>query len=265
MNRGTLSIFILLLLTPLLFASETPLKEEEVLRKVAEKAEKNDQAALNYGFKLQTIIKKMDTDGQLEEEIQRDSHIIWLEGKPYNELLTINGKPLDPKNKAEESKRKSEFMKTVSDKKKTLREMLTWNDLFQKYDFAFLPPDGGARYLISFKPKSKKLVERNIYEKVFNHAAGKAWVDDQFNLVRAEAWLTESIRFGFGIFGKIDGIYFTYTQKEFDQVWLPLAFFLKFKARRFLLNDNQEITTRFYDFYPRPDMNQAKTAGTNQH
>jgi hypothetical protein len=247
------------------FIASEDLKEQEVLQKAAEKANQNEQKALNYGFKLQTIIKKMDTDGKLEEQIQRDSHIIWLEGKPYNELLQINGQSLDSKAKAEEFKRKSEFIKTVRENKKTLRESLTWTELFKKYDFAFLPPDGEAQYLISFKPKSDNLPERNVYEKVFNHIAGKAWIDGQFNLLRAEAWLTESIRFGFGIFGKIDGISFTYTQKEYEQVWLPLAFYLKYKARRFLFNDNQEITTRFYDFYPRSDLHQGKPAGTNQH
>lgn len=258
-----LVVFLLGLVLPAL-ASET-LSEETVLQKAAEKAEKNEEIALNYGFKLETIIKNMDGDGNLEEEIKRDSNIIWLEGKPYNELLTINGKKPDSKELAEEAKRKSEFIKAIREKKKTLRESLTWKDLFKKYDFAFLPAEAGIPYVISFKPKPGKLPERNMIEKVFNFLSGKAWIDGQFNLVRAEAWLTESIRFGFGIFGKIEGIHFTYAQEEFQQVWLPGAFHLKYKARRFFFNDNQDITTRFYDFYPRPNWNPTEPAGTESH
>jgi hypothetical protein len=259
-QKVLLIIFLFALVLPVL-ASED-LTEETVLQKAAEKAEKNEQIALNYGFKLETIIQKMDGDGKLEKEIKRDSNIIWLEGKPYNELLTINGQKPDSSQMAEEAKRKREFIKAIRENKKILRESLTWKDLFKKYDFAFLPADQGIPYVISFKPKEGKLPERNVIEKVFNYLAGKAWIDEKFNLVKAEAWLTQSIRFGFGIFGKIEGIHFTYSQEEFQQVWLPRAFHLRYKARRFVFNDNQDITTRFYDFYPRPNWNQTEPAGS---
>lgn len=255
-----------LLAFPIIFpayASED-LQEEVVLQKAAEKAQKNDEIAKNYGFKMETTIQKLEGDNDVDEEIQRKSHIVWLEGKPYNEILQINGKDLNSKQKAEEAKRRKEFIKSIREKKKTIRESLQWSDVFQKYDFSFLPPEGGIRYLISFKPKAGKLPERNIYEKVFNHLSGKAYVDEQFNLVKAEAWLVESIRFGFGIFGKIEGIHFTYTQKEFESVWLPNSFHLKYKARRFLFRDNQDITTRFYDFYPRPDEPSQNQTGSNR-
>lgn len=262
MKRNLLLIALLLLPAVPSLASDD-LSEVAVLEKAAEKAEKNEEIALNYGFKMETVIRKMDSHGELEELIKRDSHIIWIEGKPYNEVSKINEAVPDSKQRAEEAKRKSEFVKTIREKKKTFRESLTWKDLFQKYDFLFLPPDSGVPYVISFKPKPGKLPERNIIEKVFNYLSGKAWIDEEFNLVRAEALLTKSILFGFGIFGKIDGIHFTYAQEEFQEIWLPQAFHLKYKARRFLSNDNREITTRFYDYYPRPDLNQSELAGSN--
>jgi hypothetical protein len=256
-------LFIIVAFSPL-FAGADTLDEEAILRKTAEKAKKNEEVARNYGFKLQTVIKKMDSEDKLEEEATKDSHIIWVEGKPYNELLKIDGKEHDSKQKSAELKKKKEFSQSVRDKKKTIRESLTWDDAFQKYDFSFLPPEDGARYVISFKPKAEKLKERNVYEKVLNHLFGKAWFDEQFNLVKAEAWLTEGIRFGFGIFGKIDAIHLTYSQQEFENVWLPMAFHLRYKARRFIFKENQEITTRFYDFYPRPDFNPQEDAGSNR-
>jgi hypothetical protein len=176
----------------------------------------------------------------------------------------VNGKELDSDQQSEEAKRKKDFVKENKEKKKTLREILSWNDAFKKYDFQFLPPEDGIKYLISFKPKSEKLKERNVYEKILNHLFGKAWIDEQFNLIKAEAWLTESLRFGFGIFGKLDNIHFIYTQNNFEEVWLPTAFHLKYKARRFLFKDNQEINTRFYDFYPRPGFDPANAAGSNR-
>lgn len=262
MKRNFFLITLFLFLAVPILAYDN-LSEVAVLQKAAEKAEKNEETALNYGFKMETVIRKMDLHGELDKLIKRDSHIIWLEGKPYNELLRINEEAPDSKQRAEEAKRKSEFVKSIREKKKTLRESLTWKDLFQKYDFFFLPPDHGIPYVISFKPKPGKLPERNIIEKVFNYLSGKAWIDEEFNLVRAEAWLTQSIRFGFGIFGKIEGIHFTYAQEEFQQIWLPHAFHLKYKARRFVFNENQEITTRFYDYYPRPDLNRSELTGSN--
>jgi hypothetical protein len=263
-NLNQLFVAILLLFAMPAFTSEV-LSEKEVIHKTAEKAEKNEELARNFGFQLETIIKKMDVDGKLQEEIKRDSHIIWIAGKPYNELLRINGEKLDSKHKAEESRRKSQFLKTIREKKKTLRESLTWNDLFQKYEYSFEKPDSEAQYVISFKPIDGKLQERNVYEKIFNHLTGKAWIDKDFNFLKTEAWLTESMRFGYGIFGKLDGVHFTYSQREFQNVWLPEAFYLKYKARRFIFNDNQEITTRFYDFYPGPGLNRMEHAGSNHH
>ena len=113
-----------------------------------------------------------------------------------------------------------------------------------------LPPDKDASYIISFEPKKKKLRQRSRIEKILNHMSGKVWVDEEYNLLRVEAKLTDSVSFGLGLFAKIENIELEYTQQEYEQAVLPASLLLRFKARVALLRKElQEVSTHFYDIF----------------
>jgi hypothetical protein len=90
-------------------------------------------------------------------------------------------------------------------------------------------------------------------EKILNNMSGKVWVDAEYNLLRVEARLTDSVSFGLGLFAKIENIELEYTQQKYEQAWLPATLFLRFKARVALLkNELQEVSTHFDDIFVKP-------------
>jgi hypothetical protein len=225
----------------------------ELLRGIVEKAHQNYKLSQDYGSYKRVVVKKLSKDGKIKKEETKIYRTTWIESHPYSELIRINDKELTKKQKEEEAKRRSEFIKGI--RTQDLKEILeyTWQELYQKYDFTILPPDQDASYILTFEPKRKKLRQRSRLEKILNHLSGKVWVDAEYNLLRVEAKLTDSVSFGLGLFAKIENIELEYTQQKYEQARLPASLFLRFKARVALFKKElQEVSTRFYDIFVKP-------------
>jgi hypothetical protein len=230
-----------------------PPPTQELLRGIVEKAHQNYKLSQDYGSYKRVVVKKLSKDGKIKKEETKIYRTTWIESHPYSELIRINDKELTKKQKEEEAKRRSEFIKGI--RTQDLKEILeyTWQELYQKYDFTILPPDQDASYILTFEPKRKKLRQRSRLEKILNHLSGKVWVDAEYNLLRVEAKLTDSVSFGLGLFAKIENIELEYTQQKYEQARLPASLFLRFKARVALFKKElQEVSTRFYDIFVKP-------------
>ena len=217
---------------------------QKLISRIIEKGQQNYKLSENYGSYKRVVVKKLTNDGKVKQEETKIYRTTWIEGHPYGELIRINDKELTKKQKEAEAKRRSESSKGI--RTQDLKEILeyTGQDLYQKYDFAILPPDENASYILTFEPKQKKLQQRSRIEKILNHMSGKVWVDEEYNLLKVEAKLTDSVSFGLGLFAKIENIELEYTQQEYKQAVLPASLFLRFKARVALFKrEAQQVST----------------------
>jgi hypothetical protein len=231
-----------------------PASTQELLKRIVEKAQQNYKLSQNFGCYQRTQVKKLSKDGKVKQEETKTYRTTWIGGQTYAELIRINDRELTKKEKEEEAKRRSEFIKGIrTEDLKEIREY-TWQELYQKYDFTILPPSQYASYILTFEPKKKKLQQRSRIEKILNHLSGKVWVDAEYNVLKVEAKLTDSVSFGLGLFAKIDNIELEYTQQQYEQARLPASLFLRFRARVALFKKElQEVSSRFYDIFVKPE------------
>lgn len=231
----------------------------ELLSKIVEKAKRNYKLSKHFGSYQSTQVKKLSKDDKIRQEETKTSRTVWIEDQSYSELIRINDKELTKKEKQEEAKRRTKFLKAIrtqkTENKAYLKELLKYNgqQLYEKYDFRILPPDRDARFILTFEPKRKKLQERSRIEKILNHLSGKIWADEECNLLKVETKLKDTVSFGLGIFAKIENLEVEYTQQKYQQAWLPATLFRRFKARLAVFkNERQEVSTRYYDVFAKP-------------
>jgi hypothetical protein len=254
--RRIASAFFLwiLLLTPALLRAEEP-SEKVILGRILEKAEANDKLLDKYGSSEEAKERELDADGKVKDEETKTYRTIWIERKPYQQLVLVDGSPLNSKQRSEEEKRRAKFVEAIHKNKPSEDEIrLSSEDLFAKYDFTMLPPDELGRYVFAFAPKKNvKLHERNRAEKVVNHLAGKFWADENFNFVRAEAALQEKVTFGLGLLASLNRLELLFTQQAYDGVFLPVDFRLKVEARLLLFKTvRQEVISHSFDYFKAP-------------
>jgi hypothetical protein len=245
----------------LLFVSVLPLRADnfdpEILKSIAKKIEKNNELLQNYDFYQDQEVKELDDDGSVKKVKKKTYRTILLLDHRYYELIKVDGKGLIDKDKKDEAKRRSKFIKEIQKKGKPAEEEededdFTLEDLIEKYDFSQLPAEGEAVYVISFKPKSGELKERNRTERILNHLEGRVWISADYNIMRAEARLMEPVKYGLGILANVQNVDVKYQQTRFDGIWVPESFALEYKARVVVKDQIKHVHSRYFNLTKRP-------------
>jgi hypothetical protein len=250
-RKLTQSIILISLLTISIGWPARSTTTETLLKKILEKAKQNQELTRQLGFYQTSEVKKIRR-GKVSEKEVRTYRVTWIEDEPYLQLLKINGKELNEQQRKEEASRRAKFVKSMV-KEVDDADNITLDQVYAKYDFQQLASDDVAPHVFSFKPKQGKLIERSRTEKILNHVAGKVWVNQELNIVRAEAKLLENVRFGFGLLGKLDALEIKYQQQEFDKIFVPSRLNVHFRARIALLKtDERQIQATYLDFFRRP-------------
>lgn len=86
---------------------------KELLSKIVEKAQRNYKLSKHFGSYQSTQVKKLSKDDKIKQEETRTSRTTWIEDHPYSELIRINDKELTKKEKQEEAKRRTKFLKAI--------------------------------------------------------------------------------------------------------------------------------------------------------
>jgi hypothetical protein len=243
-----------------MFVCAVPLKantlDPEVLKSIAKKIEKNIELIENYDFYQDQEVKELDDDGSVKKVKKKTYRTILLLDHRYYELIKVDGKDLNDKEKKDEAKRRGKFIKEIQKKGKASEEEededdFTLADLIEKYDFSQLPAEGDAVYVISFKPKTGELKERNRTERILNHLEGKAWITADYNLMRADARLMEPVKYGLGILANVQNVDLKYLQTKFDGILVPETFALQYKARVVVKDQIKQVNSRYFNLTKR--------------
>ena len=137
-------------------------------------------------------------------------------------LLSMNDRPLTPKQQEEEDQRVQELMTSRSARRKLQRALeadtLQGRRLFKMVPDAFVFDYAGADgnlIKLSFKP-NPKFRPPSLEARVFHDLEGEMWVDcKQERLAAFHGHLTQDVKFGFGLLGHLDkGGHFEVTQAE---------------------------------------------------
>src|SRR5262245_60015842 len=161
--------------------------KEEILKKIIERATKNEKEMDNFGYDVNMKVRWLKKDGDTKKTELRDYHTTWVEDMPRLELYKINSKPLDYDQRKAQLQSRKEWQKALQNGERPAnshRIPFTWSEMMQKYDFRIDPNDHSAAYVLNFHHKDIDMPVRNRLEKVLNSLDGKMWVDQQFRIIK---------------------------------------------------------------------------------
>ncbi|MDM7922239.1 MAG: hypothetical protein QUS14_08050 [Pyrinomonadaceae bacterium] len=246
-----------------------PLPEISVLLAELQQNEDKVEAMLDtYSYVQKSIRRELRKDGILRETGSETYQLSFYKGNRIRRLIEKNGKPLSPREQAEEDK---ETAKRVEEIEKEIAKAEARNSSG--------PPSGeGPRISIAEVLRASKLVNprRERYKgrdvivfdfepnpsfdyknaksflKFFGKTAGVMWIDEKDKQVaRLEAFLADSFKVGGGLLAKLrKGASFTLEQERVNnEIWLPSTADINLSVRVLLVggvNVNQVV--RSYDY-----------------
>ncbi|MCI0414326.1 hypothetical protein L0222_16230 [bacterium] len=230
---------------------------DPLIQNVVQNLKQDIMILAEYGAHQRIVTTKLTEQGTPNRVDEKNFQTIWVHNKPKNELVAVSCKELDARTgkarrcydvRKANSKQNSKPGKIESEIKK-----IRWTELYKNFEFTLLPKEG-EHHVFCFRPKEKGISPSNRIEKLLTRMAGKVWVDNEFNVVRAEAKLVSPVSFGLGVAAKVHHIGIQYRQQAFENVWLPSSLSVDFKAKVALLHtERQRIEVLWSQPYRKTD------------
>jgi len=190
----------------------SPVSANDLVRRVVTNELTFQDDHTNWMYRLE---KEQHGKKQVEELVETK------EGS-LSRLLSINDRPLTPKQQGEEDERVRELMTSRSAQQKLRRsldaETLQGRQLVKMlpdaFVFSYAGGDGNLVKL-SFRP-NPSFRAPSLEARVFHDMEGEMWVDcKQERLAGFDGHLTQAVKFGFGLVGHLDkGGHFEVRQAE---------------------------------------------------
>jgi len=182
---------------------------EEVLRRIAERAEQTSSQLPEYEYTRTNVTKVFNGGRKLESSEQETCRMILIGGKFFSRLLAKDGRPLSAEETAKEDEREQKFRQKVAEGKGEPEESmfkLVNGETAKRFRYTVIGEDKineRPAYVLTVTPR-KDLPTHGIEEKVMAQLAGKFWVDEAENeVVRIDVGLTEPLRIALGIVGAL--------------------------------------------------------------
>ena len=254
-NTVRLIVFLPVLLIPCVIKAN---ESEPIIHNVVDQL-KRDLGTMNeYGAHQRIITTKLDEQGEPKRIEEKSLRTVWIHNKQQNQLVNYSCNEID--NRSGKSRRCSNVKKVAGNQQNDTKpgrieseiKKVRWADLHKNFEFSLLPSDG-PYYVISFKPKGQ-MSPQNRIEKLLCRMGGKVWIDRQFNVIKAEAKLVDTVSFGLGVAAKVHHLAIRYNQQPYRGVWLPSALAVDFKAKVALVhNERQRIEVFWSGPYRKTD------------
>ena len=238
-------------------AAALPLPEVQTfLAQVRERLHSDDFLLDQYTFTEKQTERRLDSDGNVKK-ITTSMYEVYPSpepGRTYRKLVERDGKPLtaeelakeDEKQEAKEARKAAKLYgedasrRASAESERRLKETRTIDEIFRIYEFRIVGRetlDGRTTIVVTFEPRPG--VETDTRGgKILKKFTGRAWVDEEDRqLVRVEADLTDDLSFGFGILAKLKKGSHAQIQrrKVNDEIWLPAQAHFVGNARLFLV------------------------------
>jgi hypothetical protein len=261
-------------------AAETNLSADAIVERAVERAERQNLSMVEANYKSEAVTKSQsldENDSITDTETTRYRQYP-LNGAVFEELVEIDGRPLNEKEIKKEEEKKRDFIREVEIRRTrgdyiqpTEEERIRFNrDFTERYLYTIEKTEeirGHPCWTISFKPREGKLPVRNRMDRALNQMTGTLWIArDDFGLVRVEFALRKPFKYWGGflaVIRKTDG-WVDYTRVD-SNVWLPMHFNLQLDLKVMLLKNIRRLITKEWFHYSRveqpSDTNQIAAEG----
>jgi hypothetical protein len=232
------------------------------LRAIADNLKRNTHAVRNYGTTQRIVVTRLTSDGDVKRVEVKTLRTQWVQDKPKNVLIGVDCTDYDAhirhSRQCMEFTREAAKQKTKASKFDSEIRKIRWVELYKNFEFRMLDKDGPYQVL-SFRPKTTNTDTRNRMEKLLSHMTGKVWVDENLNIIKAEAHLASPVSFGLGLVAKVNSLSVQYHQQLYKGVWLPAYLNTEFSARIALVHtERQRIEVTWTDPFCRSDETQIQ-------
>jgi outer membrane lipoprotein-sorting protein len=243
-----------------------------LLKQVGENEDEIDRLLEKYTYTETITEREIDSNGQMKSKETKTYELTFYKGNRIRRLTSKDGKPLNPKEEAEEQKDVEKRIREI-EKKETEKERKAQKDREVAQDKSG-SPDGerGQRISIADVLRASKLINprresfrgrevivfdfepapgykpQKDYEKFFGKMAGAIWVaPDEKQVARVEARLIEPYKVGGGVLASLkEGANFVLEADRINQeIWLPTRAEINLGVRVLLVkgfNINQTIS-----------------------
>ncbi len=230
----------------------------------------------DFGSEAVTKTQSLDGDNNVTDTETSRYRQYPVNGAVFEELIEVNGRPLNEQEIQKEEKKKQEFIQEV-EKRRTRgdyiqpvkEERIRFNRAFtERYLYKMDKTEmirGHLCWVISFKPAEGKLPEKNRMDRALNQMTGTLWVSqDDYGLVRVEFALRKPFKYWGGflaVIRKTDG-WVEYTRVE-PNVWLPRHFNLQLDLKVMMVKSIRRVIIKEWSNYSRviPDSATNRMAG----
>jgi hypothetical protein len=230
-------------------------KAEEVVRKIIARGKNQEarRATAAFHYAQHRVIEKYDEKGAVKEHEDRRYEVRPLEGGSYTALVEKNGHPLAGADLTEEQEKRRKFIdrQIARNLGKGEEERVPLDaELFARYRGEVVGREvigGRPAIVMEFAPKSRDLPIRRRQDYLLNKLAGKVWVDEEdFDIVKVEARLTERTRVFWGLLGNIEkaDLYFEQTRVS-EGVYLPMHLSFFWDGRKLFTSIREKITAEW--------------------
>ncbi len=247
------------LLVGSLTATASELSVDQIIDRAVERAEKQHQtlAANHHELIERTVVRSLDADGEIVKRETSVSRVYAVEGARFEELIQVDGRPLNEKERRDERKKKEKFIQEVRERKAEGKhpqpedEMaVRFNrELVERYDMTLGGEEtvrGHRCWVIGFQPRSGELPVRRRIDRALNKSAGRFWISqDDYGLVRIEFAMREPYKYWGGLLATIHDTQATIEfQRLGEDVWLPEDFDMTFDIEVLMMKNIRRRITR---------------------
>jgi len=257
--------------------AEESLSAQQIVDRAVDRAERQNASMVEAFYKSEATTKtqSLDENNRITDQETARYRQYPIHGAVFEELVELNGRPLNEKEKEKEEEKKRDFILEVEKRRNrgdyiqpAKEERIRFNREFtERYLYKIERSEiirTHSCWAISFKPKQGDLPERNRMDRALNQMTGILWISrDDYGLVRVEFALRNPFKYWGGILAvirKTDG-WVEYTRVDPD-VWLPLHFNLELDLKVMLFKNIRRIIIKDWYNYSRadqaPDTNQRK-------
>jgi hypothetical protein len=231
--------------------------KDPVILNIVDGLKRNTVMSNGFGAHQRVVTTRLTDEGTPRRIEEKYLKTIWIVDKPKNILVRVSCKdfegPIQNSQECVEFTRATMSSSSKPDRIEAEVRKVRWTEMYRNYDFQMLPPEGSYKVL-SFRPKKDGISPSSRIEKLLCQMAGKVWVDQDYNIVKAEAKLISPVSFGLGVAAKVNEIGIQYRQQTYRNVQLPSYLGLEFKAKIALFHtEHQRIEVYWSDPYRRSD------------
>ena len=226
-------------------------------------------AELQYQSRIATTVETFDNDGELKKSETTIHRRYPLEGELYEELIELDGDPLDARELQKERERREDFIREVR-KRTDDDDPIETNDerqidvaeLIERFDASLdgVETIGGEEcWVISFVPRPGKLPQKTRLDHMLNRSSGTAYVTQRdYGVVRVEFQIQKPTRYFWGL----ATLRHAAGRMEFERVepdvWLPKRYDFSINLRVLFRTRQQQIVR---DWIERERLPEPATAG----